>query len=162
MTVTFVIVPISLVKVASLIGHLALTLLHAFGPLALVYGAILVPQLAVTVTHSVNPLTFVFDAFFLVHVNALSVPEAVHNLALVGGAIRPLVATFASNLVLTELTFVHGVVGPFKSSFTMEEPMSQLTLVLMTIFKNTSALTVVHFTNLSKCYSRIKLTCPFF
>jgi len=147
-TVTLVVVPVALVVVPSLVGHLALALLHAFGPLALVDGAIFVTQFTVTVAHAVNPLTLVFNALLLVDINTLSMSEAVHYLTLVGGAIGPLIASPAGNFVLAELTLVNGVVSPLECTFSVEQTMSQFSLVLVAIFKNTGALTVVYFANL--------------
>lgn len=120
MTVTLVVVPVALVVVTSLVGHLALALLHAFGPLALVDGAIFVAQFTVTVTHAVNPISLILDALLVVYVDTLSVSEAVHDLTLVGGAIGPLIASPASNFILAELTLVNRVVSPLERAFSVK------------------------------------------
>lgn len=158
MTVTLVVVPVTLVVVSSLVGHLALALLHAFGPLALVDGAILVAQFTVTVTHAVNPISLILDALLVVYVDTLSVSEAVHDLTLVGGAIGPLIASSASDFVLAELPLVNRVVSPLERAFSVQQTVSQFSLVLVAIFKNTGALTVVHFADLiAKAHIRHKL-----
>lgn len=147
--VTFIVFPVAFVEIARRVGHLSLAPLHAFLPVTLVDGAILVAQFTVTVAHTVDPLALVLDTFFSVDVGALTVAQTIHNLALVGAAVTPVVGTLASDLVLTELSLVERTICPLKGTLTVEQTKTELSLVLMAVFKDTGALSMEHFANLS-------------
>ena len=55
---------------------------------------------------------------------------------------------FASNFVFTELALVYGSISPFESALAVEKAVSQLTLVLVAIFKDAGALSMENLANL--------------
>ena len=161
MAISLVVVPVSFVVVSGLVGHLAVTTLHALGPVALVNAPIFVTELTVTVAHTVEPRTFILNALFRVHVSAVTVAKAVQHFSLVGRLVRPLVGALSCDLVLLEFTAVDGVVRPFERAFAVEQTISQLALVLVAVLENTSAVSMEHFTDLNTSEPKQKLTCPF-
>ncbi len=76
--------------------------------------------------------------------------QAIHDFALVGAAIRPLVRAFARNFVFLKLPFVNSIVRPLKSPFAMQQTISQLAFILVSILKNASPLSMKHFANLQQ------------
>lgn len=150
LTVTLIVGPLSFIKVAACIGHLALAPLHSSFPLAFVHGSILVGEDALTVAHSIDPGSHVLDAFRLVDVLSNAVSEAISHLSLVSRLIRPGVFPRARNLVGGELALVDSAVGPAKLTLSMQQTVFKFSFVGMAIAELACALSVVDFADLYK------------
>lgn len=100
-------------------------------------------------SESFFPGAFVLNALCVVEVLALAVAQTIQHLAFVGRLVWPVVRADSCNLVLTEFALVDSAVCPLEGSFAMEQPVSELAFVLMTILEVTLTLTMVHFTNLT-------------
>ena len=81
--------------------------------------------------------------------------ETILYLALISGAIGPLVTADASDLIAFEFTLVLGSIGPIKTALAMQETVLELTFVLVAISELASALTVIDFADL---FLKMKIT----
>lgn len=153
--VTLVVLPLTLVVVSTGVGHLSFAPFHSSLPLTLVDGAVFVGKLSVTVAHSFVPLALVFNSLFSVDVLALSVAEAVEYVALVVGAIGPLISALTGDFILFELTLVDGSISPLELALSMKKTVNKFSFVFMAVFKLAGALTVVDFANLIKLAGEI-------
>jgi hypothetical protein len=99
-------------------------------------------------SHTIEPLADVFDTFLGVDVFTLAVSETILDLALVSGAIRPLVTADAGDLVAFEFTLVLGSISPIETALTMQESVLELTFILVAISELACALTMIDFADL--------------
>ena len=150
LTVSFIVGPLTFVKVATGIGHLTFAPLHASLPLSFIDWAILVRERALTVPHAINPFSLVFNTFLLVDVLAFAMSEPILDLALIGWAIWPPVAADTSDLVAVELALVDGLVSPVELSLAVQKTVLELSLVRMAISKLAGTLAVVDFADLKE------------
>ena len=148
--VPLVIGPHAFVEVATGIGHLAVAPLHAPLPLAFIDRAVLVGERALSMPHAVQPLALVLHALFGIDVLALSMPEPILYLAVVGRLIRPLVTPDPSDLVVFEFAAVDRAVRPVELALAVEEPVLQVALVGVPVAELARSLTVVYFANLEE------------
>ena len=63
---------------------------------------------------------------------------------------------FASNFVFAELALVYGSISPFESALAVEKAVSQLTLVLVAIFKDAGALSMENLANLQFTFRQLR------
>jgi len=77
--------------------------------------------------------------------------QAIQDLSFEGTAIRPEVATLAGDLVVPELSLINGSVRPLELAFAVEQAALELSFILMAVFKEAGALSIVHFADLN-CY----------
>lgn len=150
LTVSLVVGPLTLVVVSAGVGHGSVAPFHSSLPLSFVDRPVLVNELSFAMSHTIEPLADVFDTFLGVDVFALAVSETVLDLALVSGAVGPLVTADASDLVAFEFTLVLGSVSPIETALTMQESVLELTFILMAVSELACALTVVDLANLKE------------
>jgi len=148
LTVSLVVGPLTFIVVSTGVGHGSVAPFHSSLPLSFVDGSILVNELSFAMSHTIEPLADVFDTFLGVDVFTLAVSETILDLALVSGAIRPLVTADASDLVAFEFTLVLGSISPIETALTMQESVLELTFILVAISELACALTMIDFADL--------------
>jgi hypothetical protein len=150
LTVTFIKAPLSLIIVAGLVSHLPVATLHTSLPLSFVDGAVSVTKDAIPMTESAEPLTLVDDAFLGVSVGAAAMSKTVNDLALIIGAISPVIAAVSCDLVLSELALVLGAIVPQEFALAMQKTVLHFTLEGVALPELAGALSMIDLAYLNK------------
>jgi hypothetical protein len=93
LAVSFIVSPLTFVKVTACVSHFPVSPLHSPLPLAIVDGAILIVKHSVSVSHSIDPLPFIFNTFFRVDILAVTMSQTISHLTFIRRSIWPRVTT---------------------------------------------------------------------
>ena len=113
--------------------HLSVSVFHIVFEIPLKYTSALEYDFSFALFFTIDPVTFVSCLIDCIFPNSVS--ESVLDFPLITAAVGPVVVTFASDTIISELSRVCDTIDPCKFTLSAEETVKKVTLVGVAVFE---------------------------